>query len=350
MKVAGLGLSLPSRLVTNEDIIEMIRSSGHGLSREDEALYLDRVRKVFAHSGAKTRRWLDGIHEKPHTLIRESVMKALREADLPPTAVDYYIYASVSRGFLEPSEAFVVAQGAGMRPKNCFDVIEACNSFSRSAELAQLLLSTGKAKNVVITVAEFCVNGSDYVLQNFKPTMVDELSWRFPSYTLGECAVSAVLTAEGGAWNFRTRTDVSLASACVVGLPHAADYAPQVLQGREQTEVFRSFGQPMHAAAVAASRDLWNELKNDSPAEVWNAPILFPHAPSYKLCEDFSANTGYPLENIYQLFTRFGNVGSASVPMGLALAREEGKLKRGDKVLCMVGAAGMSFMLYDFEF
>lgn len=202
----------------------------------------------------------------------------------------------------------------------------------------------------MITVAEFCVNGSPYVLPNFKPHSLDELHWRFPSYTLGEGAATVVLTPSDRDWEFRIRTDVSLAPACVVALPHGPEYAPQILQSREQTELFRSFGQPMHAAAVKVSAELWQEMLKSAPNSVIHAPILFPHAPSRKLCEDFSNNTGYPIEQVFQLFTEYGNIGSASVPMGVYLARREGRIRRGDTALCMVGGAGMSFMLYDFVF
>lgn len=349
MKIAGVGMCVPSRIVTNEDILNMIRHSGHQLSAADEALYLERTLKVLIHSGAETRHWL-APEESPWQFVRGSIVNALRDADTAPEDVDVFIYASVSRGFLEPAEAAAVAYGAGLKPNHCFDVIEACNSFSRAAQLAQLMLNAGQARNVVITVAEFCVNGSNYVLPNFKPNAVDELVWRFPSYTLGEGAATVVLTDGEEDWRFRIHTDVSLASSCVVALPHGPAYVPEIIQNRDQTEIFRSFGQPMHVAAVAASSKLWQQLLSDSPSTIADAPILFPHAPSLKLCEDFSVDTGYPLNRIFQLYSRFGNIGSGSVPMGIFVARAEGRLRRGDKVLCVVGGAGMSFMIYDFTF
>jgi 3-oxoacyl-[acyl-carrier-protein] synthase III len=349
MRIVGAAVRTPSLVVDNAAILEKIRRSGHGLSAADEAVYLEKMKKVLDYSGARERRWL-GPGERIDEIIRGSVFDALADAALAPAEVDVFIYAAVSRGFLEPAEAYAIAHGAGLRPKHCIDVIEACNSFSRAAQIAQLMLRSGEARNVVITIAEFCVHGSEYVLQNFAPQAVDELSWRFPSYTLGEGAATVVLGPGGEDWRFRVETDVSLAPACVVALPHGPDYGPAMIPSRAETGIFRSFGQPMHAAAVAASERLWARLVADSPEEVRQAPILFPHAPSRKLCEDFSANTGYPLENIYELYSRYGNIGSGSVPMGVALARAEGRLRRGDRVLCMVGGAGMSFMLYDFVF
>jgi len=348
MKISGVGARIPSRRVNNEEILNLISRSGHSLSESDQASYLEQTLKVLTYSGAETRYWLDA-GESPWQLVRGSLVDALQSANLEPGDVDVFIYASVSRGFLEPAEAYAVAHGAGINPKQCFDVIEACNSFSRAAQLAQLMLKAGEAANVVITVAEFCVNGSNYVLPNFAPSSLGDLAWSFPSYTLGEVAATVVLTPEERDWRFRIHTDVGLAPSCQVALPHGPVYSPDMFQTSSQTEIFRSFGQPMHLAAVEASRMLWNQMEKANP-ELVRAPILFPHAPSRKLCEDFSRNTGYPLERIFQLYTRFGNVGSASVPLGVYVAMNEGHLKRGDTVLCMVGAAGMSFMLYDLTF
>ncbi|MFP4600886.1 MAG: 3-oxoacyl-[acyl-carrier-protein] synthase III C-terminal domain-containing protein [Persicimonas sp.] len=118
--------------------------------------------------------------------------------------------------------------------------------------------------------------------------------------------------------------------------------------------VSRGFLEPAESFTLAKSTGLdpklWEQFGSDAPDRRARTSILFPHAPSRTLCERFSEESGFPFEKIFQLYTRLGNIGSGSVPMGLYLARQEGRLKRGDQVACLVGAAGMSFMLYDFVF
>jgi acyl-CoA:acyl-CoA alkyltransferase len=349
MQIAGVHAHFPSRIVTNEDVLQLIRTSGHALSRHEETEYLQKVEKVLEYSGAERRYWL-ADDERPGDVVRAAILGAVEDAGLRAGDIDTFIYAAVSRGFLEPAESYVLAKSCGLAPQNCFDVLEACNSFSRAADLAQLLLKSGRSRNVLIAVGEFCVNGSGYVLPNFKPAAIDELAWRFPSYTLGEGAAAVVLTSGGSDWTFRVRTRTDLAHACLVALPHGPVYAPDLGMQPDETELFRSFGQEMHLAAVPASIELWNAYRAEDEAKAEGTGILFPHAPSRKLCEDFSAQTGFPFSRIFQLYTRLGNIGSASVPMGIHFARREGRLQRGEQVACLVGAAGMSFMLYDFVF
>ena len=349
MQIAGVAGSFPSRIVTNDDVLAIIAEAPSDVGPAEREAYLATTRRLLEHAGSDRRAWL-APGERPADHVMRAIEGALDDAGLAKQDVDAFVYASVSRGFLEPAESFVVAKNAGLRPTHCFDVLEACNSFSRAAMIAQAMIASGEARNVLIAVAEFCVNGSAYVQGNFRPGTLDELEWRFPSYTLGECAAAMVLSPGGERWPFLVRTRADLADLCVVPLPDAPGYAPEMDAERSARARFTSYGRPMHKAALEASRSLWDELASTEPAMLRDATILFPHAPSRKLCEDFSAIAGLPDGFVFQLFTRCGNVGSASVPLGVRLARDEGRLRRGDRALCLVGAAGMSFMLYSFRY
>jgi 3-oxoacyl-[acyl-carrier-protein] synthase III len=59
-----------------------------------------------------------------------------------------------------------------------------------------------------------------------------------------------------------------------------------------------------------------------------------------KYCGKLSAES---YQKCYNSFSEVGNTGSISIPLGMALAEEEGRLKRGDHVAAMVGASGFTF-------
>lgn len=144
------------------------------------------------------------------------------------------------------------------------------------------------------------------------------------------------------------RSRPELADLCVCPLPDAPLYAPTIVP--PETGRFVSRGRPMHGAALQAATEMWAEMKSKRPEVLSSARVLFPHAPSRKLCDDWSRIAELPEGFIAQVFTRHGNIGSASVPVGLDLARRDQRIARGDRALCLVGAAGMSFMLYSFVF
>lgn len=139
-----------------------------------------------------------------------------------------------------------------------------------------------------------------------------------------------VLEPGGERWPFVVRARPELADLCVCPLPDAQIYAPSITPPESNRFVSRA------------------EMKQNRPDVLRAARILFPHAPSRKLCDDWTRIAEPPTGFIAEVFTRHGNIGSASVPVGLELARRDARITRGDRALCLVGAAGMSFMLYSF--
>ena len=76
---------------------------------------------------------------------------------------------------------------------------------------------------------------------------------------------------------------------------------------------------------------------------------IFPHTSSKKAWDMAGRSLG--VERLfYHIYPRYGNVVSASVPAGMALAIVEGKIKRGDRIVGWVGSSGMSFAAYSFVY
>src|SRR5258708_27849867 len=72
---------------------------------------------------------------------------------------------------------------------------------------------------------------------------------------------------------------------------------------------------------------------------------IFPHGSSKKTWDEGAKSLGVD-HLLYHIYPRYGNVVSASVPAGMALAIAEGQIKRGDGIVGWVGSSGMSFAAY----
>ncbi len=78
--------------------------------------------------------------------------------------------------------------------------------------------------------------------------------------------------------------------------------------------------------------------------------IAFGHEASQKASEVLVKHLHIPPGIYYSVHPRYGNCVSASVPLGMSLAYQEGRLRRGDKTLIVVGSAGVSVGLSSFTF
>jgi 3-oxoacyl-[acyl-carrier-protein] synthase III len=77
--------------------------------------------------------------------------------------------------------------------------------------------------------------------------------------------------------------------------------------------------------------------------------MIFPHASSFKEWDSFAGDLEIR-DRVHHMYPDYGNLVSASVPAGIAVAAEGGLVKRGDRLAGWVGSAGMSFSAYTFRY
>ncbi|HUI69748.1 MAG TPA: 3-oxoacyl-ACP reductase, partial [Spirochaetia bacterium] len=123
MRIESIGVSVPSRKVTNEDILRMLAENSDGISPIIVKSYQRLVRGLFALAGSDVRYVRDtDKDEKAGTFIIAAMNAALEKANLTKDKIDLLIYCGVGKGFLEPANGYFYAQRMGMSC-SCFDIV-----------------------------------------------------------------------------------------------------------------------------------------------------------------------------------------------------------------------------------
>ena len=336
MKIAALAHRVPSRLMTNADMIEMVDRSNPDISRLRKTAFFRAVHSLYGRLGANTRYIRDlEAGEKATDSILGALDDALSRAGMQPKDVDLLIYCGVGRGFLEPANAYFYAQARGMRRANCFDVTDACMSWVRALQIANLMLGAGTVRNAVVINGEFHLGIHDH----WKIGSLDSLAYNFPMFTIGEAATATVLLPSDQQWRFDYDSRPDLADLCTIPLPGYTEFVPLSNRiGLNGPNKFVSFGRELFEEATRMMGGMIRRYVDDCYAHRW----YFPHAPARTIYETMLPKYGVPRERIYlKVFPRFGNVVSASIPLGMSLAQREGVLKRGDSVAFVPVSAGM---------
>lgn len=347
MRIAAISAALPSRRVTNDDVLGMIREHSTGVIDGDLDDALRQVGFWLAYSGSDCRRW-STEDERPIDLVVGAAEKALAEADLERESVDVIIYTGVGRGFLEPGGAYHVAAALGLGRAQCFDVLDACMSWTRALQLVQGLFSSGACRTALIVNAEFNMRSTGPVYPEvFALPSVEAISWSFPAFTIGEAATATVLTAEEHEpWVFEFSSRPDLADLCNVPLPGYADFCtPTGKIAKNGVQRFTSYGSELHENARDEARKVFERLDGAQD----DAVAVFTHASSKRWWQEMADGVGLG-DRIFHVFQDTGNVVSASVPTAIATAVGEGRLRRGDRALGWVGSAGMSFGTFSFVY
>ncbi|ANZ20798.1 3-oxoacyl-(acyl-carrier-protein) synthase III [Streptomyces noursei ATCC 11455] len=345
MKLRSVSSALPSRQVSNSDITELIRKHSTGHFTDDLERLLRKVGSFLRYTGSNIRYWL-GPGERPIGLLRSAADSALERAELCADQIEVLIYTGIGRGFIEPGGAYHAAHAIGLHRAHCFDIIDACMSWTRAVQVADALFRSGTFRTAMIVNAEFNMQpGGPVAPQLFRLEGMGELESTLPAYTLGEAATATVLTAEDSPpWQFRFSSRPDLAPLCNVTLNGYEGYCePSDKLARNGTGVFTSFGSEMHQAGRKEVQAVLREL--DPPLD--EVAVLVTHASSKREWQTQADHAGLG-QVIHHVSDRIGNVVSASVPAALESAISAGRLRPGQRAVGWVGSAGMSFGAFTF--
>jgi 3-oxoacyl-[acyl-carrier-protein] synthase III len=148
-----------------------------------------------------------------------------------------------------------------------------------------------------------------------------------------------VLLPSDQQWRFDYDSRPDLADLCTIPLPGYTEFVPLSNRiGLNGPNKFVSFGRELFEEGTGMLDGLIRRCIADCDAHRW----YFPHAPARTIYETMLPTVGVPKERIFlEVFPRFGNVVSASIPLGMSLAQQGGLLERGDSVAFVPVSAGV---------
>jgi 3-oxoacyl-[acyl-carrier-protein] synthase III len=345
MKIDAIQVIIPSQKVTNDDILALIKQHSQDTFKGNLDKTLEQIAFSLKYSGSNERYWL-AEGETPIKLIHQAINQALDEAKCSQKDIDLLIYTGIGRGFLEPSAAYFIAQSFGMNQVQCFDILDACMSWTRAISLSYSLLKTGFYKRIMIVNAEFNLSVKKGVYPElFRLKNKEQITWSFPGYTLGEATTATIVSAAPQReWEFHFRSRPDYVSLCNVpldgyeGFCHLDEHI-----GRNGVGCFTSFGNELHQKGATELLTIFKSLKTP----IKEVRAVFPHASSKREWEKGGQFLGIK-HLLWFIYPHYGNLVSASVPAGIALATAQGDIQHGDRLVCWVGSAGMSFACYSF--
>ena len=343
MKIESIAYALPSKQVSNDEIIqEVLSKSSEYLQNRERGLIEAMIRRFFKMSGTETR-----FHRKNGERAIDFALKAgreaIRKAGVSPKDIDLLIYAGVGRGWVEPATANLFQCELGLTSATCFDVLDACASWIRSLSIARSFLAQKVYKLVMIINCEF--NFREYA--NFDIRDAQDLEDSFSAYTIGEAATATIVTPNGDEDNFQFafKTWGEKHGLCKIPLPNAADFNPN----GERLKPMSFFTAPAELLSFTV-RKLVAHFKETQEIANKVHDIIIGHAVSAATTSRVIRILGLNPDSVFETHNRFGNTVSASIPLALAVADEEGRLHRGNRVLLLMGSAGVTTALVSFEY
>ena len=337
MKIMSVKYAVPGNVVTNENIIDELKDRiDSRVDVDTRASILRNLEKTLEYVGSRTRSHR-GDDERAMDFGITAGQKAIAAAGLEPGDIDLLLFVGVGRGFIEPATANVFQAELGCRRATCFDILDACASWLRGVDIVGHYLKCGTIRHALIINCEF--NFREYANWDIKSMKDFETAWSV--FTIGEAATATVLCADDNLDNFHTRfrTAGEDYKYCHIPLPNF-DQFHRMTPGESYPALkFYSNAARLTRRAVGMLADQFNE--DPLFHEVEHDTIL-THSSSTRVSVSGIRSINLDIARFHDVFPRFGNTVSASLPLGLADAIEKGVLERGQRVLMLMGSAGVT--------
>ncbi|MDR3471713.1 MAG: ketoacyl-ACP synthase III [Devosia sp.] len=309
----GVGGYLPQRVMTNAEMATLVDTS-------DEWI----VQRV----GIKQRH-LAAEGEYTSDLAVAAARAALADAGLTIADIDLIVLATTTPDFTYPATAVIVQDKLGMHHGIAFDIQAVCSGFVFAVATADSFLKNGLARRALVIGAE---------------TNSRILDWSDRS--------TCVLFGDGSGAAVMERVELAdgepdrglLATALRTDGGHWEKLYVDGGPSRTQTVGFvRMEGREVFKHAVGKITDVVEDVFRQTGYTVDDLDWFVPHQANRRIIDGAGHKLGIPPEKVIVTVDRHANTSAASVPLALAEAVGDGRIKRGDLVMLEAMGAGFTW-------
>lgn len=311
-RIVGVGKYLPQRVMTNDELSRLVETSDQW---------------IVERTGIRERR-IAGDDETSATLGAEASRMALRTAGLDGSSVDLIVCGTSTPDSIFPATASLIQEAIGARQAAAFDVNAACAGFMAALATGAQFIESGLYERVLVVGSE---------------VMSRITNWhdRSTCVLFGDGAGALVLEKadSGGALSFVLKSDGSAANILYVRGPTSSPLTISEAEGyfmvMDGREVFKVAVRAMEEAsrqAIARSGLTANDIQ-----------LAIPHQANARIMASVAKGLGLPAERLFSNVERYGNTSSASIPVALCEAWEEGRLNVGDYILLAGFGGGLAW-------
>lgn len=318
--IAGSGSALPSRRVTNNDLVSMMDTS-------DEW--------IVQRTGIRERRIYDPEVEGTADLAAEAARRAIADAGLSPTDLDLIIVGTMTPDSPTPGVASVVAAKIGAGHVGSLDINGACCGFVFSLNVAHDLVNGGSYKNVLVVGADTITRFCDF-----------STAGRNVAVLFGDAAGAVVLRVsddtEKGLLAQSMHSDGAGAKNLFVP-GRKLDFPPNVEYDPKKIHRIYMDGQAVFKFAVGTFSKLIEQTLEQAGLAPGDVDHYVCHQSNYRILDSARERFGLAPEKLHVNIDRYGNTVGASVPLVFDELRKAGRVRAGQRVMFLAFGAGLTW-------
>ncbi|MCR4420784.1 MAG: beta-ketoacyl-ACP synthase III [Clostridia bacterium] len=314
--VLGTGSYLPEEIITNQDLERIVDTS--------DAWIRERT-------GIRERRRA-AEREATSDLCLEAARRALADAGVPAEEIDLIMVATVTPDMAFPATGCLVQDQLGAARAWAFDLEAGCSGFLYGLALGSQLIATGYSRYILLIGAE---------------TFSRIINWtdRNTCVLFGDGAGAVVMgPVPQGRGVLASRMAADGSGGKLLFQPAGGSRLPASEETvKERLHTIHMRGPEVFRFAVRCMEEVSLDVLHRCGLEPQDLDLFVPHQANWRIIDATRRRLGLPEDKVVVNLDRYGNMSSASIPVALDEARQQGRLREGDLVLLASFGAGFTW-------
>ncbi len=313
--ITGIGAYVPEKVLTNEELSRMVDTSDEWITERTGI----RQRHIAAPDQAAS------------DLALPACKQALERAGVRAEEIDYLVVGTCTPDMMFPTTATLLADKLGATNAAAYDILAGCTGFLYALVQAYGAIASGLATRALVV-------GSEAL------SKITNWEDRATCVLFGDGAGAAVIepVSAGGFIAFELGADGSGGKDLLV--PAGGSRAPAARETVDQDLHFIHMNGPeIYRFATRAMVASAQKTLEHAGMAVDDLDLYIPHQANRRIIDHAARILGLPWEKVFINLDRYGNTSSASVPLCLVEADEQGLLKPGSNVLLSAVGAGLTW-------
>jgi 3-oxoacyl-[acyl-carrier-protein] synthase III len=313
--ITGVGAYVPDKVLTNADLERMVETDDEWIVERTGI----RERRIAADSQAAS------------DLAVPACRQALERAGLSGEEIDYVVVATATPDMLFPATSCIVADELGASNAAAYDLLAGCSGFVYALAQAYGAVAGGLSERALVVGSE---------------TLSKITNWndRGTCIIFGDGAGAAVVerVGEGGFQGFELGADGSRGPDLCI--PAGGSRMPATAENLAQEAQFIQMnGREVYRFATRVMVSSARELIERCGLELDDVDLYVPHQANKRIIDHAAKDLGLPEDKVVLNIDRYGNTSSASIPLALAEAADDGRLVDRSVVLMTAVGAGLTW-------
>ncbi len=312
-RISSLATYVPPRVLTNADLERMVETS-------DEW--------ILQRTGIRERHIVDpGVATSD--LAAKAAICAIERAGLTPADIDFIVVGTTTPDMLFPSTACLVQDRIGATRAWGYDLFAACSGFTYALTTAAQMVSAGGSKHALVIGADVMSSIIDYT---------DRTTCVLFGDGAGAVVVSVAEETEPHIIDFAHMIDGTGGPALC--MPAGGSKMPASHETVDKRlHYVKQEGATVFKFAVKNTEEIARRLLGRNGIDPSQIDLFVSHQANRRIIEAASDRLGLAPDKVIINLEMYGNTTAGTIPLALADARRQRRLKHGDLVLlCSVGA------------